>query len=81
MDSLAYLIFISVGEMNNRRLVGNKLKSQRLEGSVEMALGRDKDLEATNKKGQWLADCRGTDHSAPGSVLTYCCWEKVDEEL
>lgn len=50
-DSLASLIFISVGEMNNRKLVENKLKSQRLRG---MVLGRDKDLEATTKKGSGL---------------------------
>ena len=41
MDSREYLIFISVGEINNRELAENNLKSQRLVGSVEMVLGID----------------------------------------
>lgn len=49
MDSLASLIFISFGDMSNKILVENKVR-QSLGGGVRMVIGRNKQLEATERQ-------------------------------
>lgn len=58
MDSLASLIFISFGDMSNKILVDNKVR-QSLGGGVRMVVGRNKQLEATERKAvacRWLGN-------------------------
>lgn len=58
MDSLASLIFISFGDLSNRKLVENKVR-QSLGGGVRMVVDRNKHLEAIERKAvacMWLGN-------------------------